>query len=70
MRGWSPLLKKYSLSKIIKLNKTFSLCDILRTHNKTEIPNALSFDHSPIFCSFVNDDTFARGSGVWKLNNS
>ena len=36
----------------------------------TEILNALSSDHSPIFCSFVNNDTFARGSGVWKFNNS
>ena len=27
-------------------------------------------DHSPVFCSFVNHDTFARGSGVWKFNNS
>ena len=27
---------------------------------KTETLNALSSDHSPIFCSFVNNDTFAR----------
>ena len=37
---------------------------------KTEILNALSSDHSPVFCSFVNNDIFARGSGVWKFNNS
>ena len=37
---------------------------------KIEILNALSSDHSSIFCSFVNNDTFAHGSGVWKLNNS
>ena len=24
----------------------------------------------PVFCPFVNNDTFARGSGVWKFNNS
>ena len=23
-----------------------------------------------MFCSFVNNDIFARGSGVWKLSNS
>ena len=37
---------------------------------KTDILNALSSDHSPVFCSFVNKDTFAHGSGVWKFNNS
>ena len=103
--GGSPLLKKHSLSKIIKLNKNFNLCGIWRVGNphkklftfrqkhftgiiqqrldyifvsnslqesvkKTEILNALSSDHSPVFCSFVNNDTFAHGSGVWKFNNS
>ena len=24
----------------------------------------------PVFCSFVNNDTFLRRSGVWKFNNS
>ena len=91
----STLLKKHTLSKIIKLNETFNLCDIWRVRNphkklltfrqkyfteimqrrldyiffsnrlkesvkKTEVLNALSSDHSPVFCSFVND-TFARG---------
>ena len=100
----SPLLKKHSLSEIIKLNETFNLCDIWRVRNphkklftfrqkhitsiiqrrldyifvsnslqesakKAEILNALSSDHFPVFCSFVNNDTFARGSGVWKFNN-
>ena len=37
---------------------------------KTEILNALSSDHSPVFCSFVNNGIFARGSGIWKFNNS
>ena len=37
---------------------------------KTEIVYALSFDHFPVFCYFVNNDTFARESGVWKFNNS
>ena len=103
--GGSPLLKKHSLSEIIKLNENFNLCDIWRVRNphkklftfrqkhftgiiqrrldyifvsnvlqesvkKTEILNALSSDHSPVFCSFVNNDIFARGSGVWKFNNS
>ena len=101
----SSLLKKHSLSEIIKLNKHVNLCDIWRVRNphkklftfrqkhftgilqrrfgcifvsnslqesikKTESLNALSSDNSPVFCFFVNNDTFARGSGVWKLNNS
>ena len=37
---------------------------------KTEILKALSSEHSPIFCSFVNNETFSHGSGVWKFNNS
>ena len=37
---------------------------------KAEILNALSSDNYPVFCSFVNNDIFARGSGVWKFNNS
>ena len=31
--GGSPLLKKHSLSEIIKLNETFNLCDIWRVRN-------------------------------------
>ena len=103
--GGRPLLKKHSLSEIIKLNENFNLCDIWRVRNphkklftfrqkyfpgimqqridyifvsnsleesgkKTEILYALSSDHSSVFCSFVNNGTFARGSGVWKFNNS
>ena len=37
---------------------------------KTEILNTLSSDYSPFCCTFVNNDTFVRGSGVWKFNNS
>ena len=97
--GGNPLLKKHSLSEIIKLNENLNLCDIWRVRNphkklftfrqkhftgiiqrrldyifvsnvlqesvkKTEILNALSSDHSPVFCSFVNNDTSARGSDV------
>ena len=36
---------------------------------KKQIINALSSDHFPIFSSFVNNDTFPRGSDVWKFNN-
>ena len=49
----------------------FSFLTVYRNQlKKTEILNALSSNHSPFFCSLVNNDTFARGSGVWKFNNS
>ena len=37
---------------------------------KREILNALSSNHSPVFCSFVNNNNFDLGSSVWKFNNS
>ena len=37
---------------------------------KVEILNALSTDHSPIFCSIFNRNISLRGPGLWKFNNS
>ena len=37
---------------------------------KTGILNALSSNHSLVFCSFVNNDTFVPGWGIWIFNNS
>ena len=49
----------------------FSFLTVYRNQlKKTEILNALSSDHCPAFCSFVNNHTFARESGVWKFSNS
>ena len=42
----------------------------LRQKNSFLIKKNVSSDHSPVFCTFVNNDTFAHGSGVWKFNNS
>ena len=53
-----------------RLDYIFVSNSLQESVKKTEILNALSSDHSPVFCSFVNNDTFARGSGVWKFNNS
>ena len=47
-----------------------SLQESKQKQKKPEILNVLSSDHSPVFCSFVNNDTYACGSGVWKFNNS
>ena len=35
-----------------------------------KILNALSTDHSPLFCSFLNLANISRGRGLWKFNNS
>ena len=49
----------------------FSFLTVYRNQlKKTEILNALSCDRSPVFCSFVNNNIFSRGSGVCKLSNS
>ena len=40
-----------------------------RTRN-VDILNAVSTDHSPVFCSFVNSTEFHKGPGNWKFNNS
>ena len=35
-----------------------------------KILNALSTDHSPLFCSFLNLTNISKGRGLWKFNNS
>ena len=35
----------------------------------TDILNAFSTDHSPVFCSFSLYDEFKKGKGFWKFNN-
>ena len=104
-KGGNPILKKNSISKLIKLKEDLDLCDIWRIHNpkmksytfrqqhcsgliqrrldyiflsvsfqelikKSEILNAFSTDHSPVFCSIENISHFKKGSGLWKFNNS
>ena len=53
-----------------KLDYIFFSNRLQESVEKAEILNALSSNHFLIFCSFVNNDTFAHGSSVWKLNNS
>ena len=40
-----------------------------RTRN-VDILNAVSTDHSPVFCSFVNSTEFHKGPAIWKFSNS
>ena len=35
-----------------------------------KILNALSTDHYPLFCSFLNLNNISRSRGLWKFNNS
>ena len=35
-----------------------------------KILNALSTNHFPLFCSFLNLSNISRGCGLWKFNNS
>ena len=35
-----------------------------------KILNALSTDHSPLCCSFLNLTNISRGRGLWEFNNS
>ena len=44
-----------------------SLQEYLKT---TDILNAFSTDHSPVFCSFSLYDEFKKGKGFWKFNKS
>ena len=53
-----------------RLDYIFVSNSLQESVKKTEILNTLSSDHSPVFCSFVKNDTFNCGSGVWKFNNS
>ena len=52
-----------------RLDYIFLSNSLQESVKKTEIVNALSFDHSPVFCSFFNNDTFVLVSDVWKFNN-
>ena len=40
-----------------------------RTKN-VDILDAVSTDHSPVFCSLLNSTEFPKGPGIWKFNNS
>ena len=53
-----------------RLDYIFVSNSLLESVKKAEILNALSSDYSPIFCSFVNNNTFTRGLVVWKFNIS
>ena len=54
----------------LRLEYIFVYNSLQESVKKTEVLNFLSSNHFLVFCSFVNNDTFTRGSGIWKFNNS
>ena len=65
-------LQQKHLTGIIqhRLDYLFVSNTLQESVEKKKILNALLSSHSPVFCSFVDSDTFVHGSGVWKFNNS
>ena len=71
IKNYSFSNKNYSLALYNEDSFTFSFLTAYKNQLKNaEILNALSSNHSPVFCSFVNNDTFVRRSDVWKFSNS
>ena len=52
------------------LDSLFISSNIEESAKNVKILNALSTDHSPLFCSFLNLSNISRGRGLWKFNNS
>ena len=53
-----------------RLDYLFISNNMQESVKNVEILNALSTDHSPLFCSFLNLTKTSRGRGLWKFNNS
>ena len=53
-----------------RLNYIFVSQNLQERTRNLDILNAVSTDHSPVFCSFVNSTEFRKGPGIWKFNNS
>ena len=54
----------------LRLDYIFVSNSLQESVKKNRRSSVLSSNHSLAFCFFVNNDTFTRGSGVWKFNNS
>ena len=53
-----------------RLDHIFVSSSLQEYAKTTDILNAFSTDHSPVFCSFSLYDEFKKGKGFWKFNNS
>ena len=75
----NPKKRKYTfrqkhLSGIIqrRLDYIFISQNLQEYIKKSDVLNALSTDHSPVFCSISKRNEFnkGKGRGLWKFNNS
>ena len=78
-RKRNPKKRKYTfrqihLSGIIQrgLDYIFISQNLQEYVKKSDVLNALSTDHSPVFCSISKRNEFnkGKGRGLWKFNNS
>ena len=53
-----------------RLDYIFVSKDLHERTRYVDILNAVSTNHSPVFCSLVNSTEFRRGPGIWIFNNS
>ena len=53
-----------------RLDYLFISNNLQESVKNVEILNALSTNHSPLFCSFLYLTNISIGRGLWKLNNS
>ena len=53
-----------------RLDYLFISNNMQESVKNVKVLNALSTDHSPLFCSFLNLTNNSRGRGLWKFNNS
>ena len=53
-----------------RLDYLFISNNMQESAKNVKIPNALSTDHSPLFCSFLNLSNISIARGLWKFSNS
>ena len=66
----NPKSKAFTFRERQRLDYLFISNNMQESVKNVKILNALSTDHSPLFCSFLNLTNISRGCGLWKFNNS
>ena len=64
--------RKHHISGMLqrRLEYLFISNNMQESAKNIKILNAVSTDHSPLFCLFLNLTSISRGPGLWKFNNS
>ena len=52
-----------------RLDYIFVLQNVQERTEKGNTLNAISTDHSLVFCLLLNRTEFSKGPGIWKFNN-